>query len=210
MDTTLPTSKRGRYNYALDEVAGDLSVIVDYMRLNGNADIYYDFIRPTRLIAIDDVRHRTAWAIDEIMGQLDPVAIQKKSAQEVPEVVRFLMEKNFMGKDGTYNPGVLDNSGEMMLEQPAAKALWLDTLAAMDYNFDRNPELKARLKADIRETFSSHVARYQGVAPAEVIQSAKDGYAKVAEKYGLEPLKEVAVPQAKLAKPMESMMNAFL
>lgn len=31
-----------------------------------------------------------------------------------------------------------------------------------------------------------------------------------ASKNELEPLKEVSAPQTKLAKPMESMMNAFL
>lgn len=29
-------------------------------------------------------------------------------------------------------------------------------------------------------------------------------------KYGLDPLKEVSVPQAKMAKPLDSMMEAFL
>jgi hypothetical protein len=205
-----PTTSRGSYNKSLNEVAADLTAIVDYMRLNGNADIYHDYIRPRRLVNVHDNWHRTAWALDVILTQIDAASMQQKTAQEVPEVVRFLMEKNFMAKDGTYNPGVLSQRGTTGLEQPAAKALWNDVFISMTYTFDRDTALKERLKTDIVETFSSHVARYEGVAPPDVIQAAKDGYARLSEKYDLAPLKEVSVPQAKLAKPMESMMNAFL
>jgi hypothetical protein len=66
------------------------------------------------------------------------------------------------------------------------------------------------MTVEVAKTFSEHVAKYQGVAPAEVIQNAKVGYAKLAEQYKLPPLQEVCAQQAKLAKPMESMMNAFL
>ena len=72
------------------------------------------------------------------------------------------------------------------------------------------------MSVEVAKTFSDHLAKYHGVAPAEVIQNAKDGYANMEERYKLDPLKEVSAPQvklaklAKLAKPMESMMNAFL
>jgi hypothetical protein len=205
-----PKSTVGSYNASLNEVAADLTAIVDYMRINGNADLYTDYIRPSRLVSIYDSQHRTAWALDVVLQQVDAAAMQHKTAAEVPGVVKFLMEKNFMAKDGTYSPGGLSRSGNMGLEQPAAKALWQDVLVSLDYKNGVRNDLKEKLQDDIAETFSSHVARYQGVAPADVIQAAKDGYANVAVEYGLAPLKEVSVPQAKLAKPMESMMNAFL
>jgi hypothetical protein len=204
------TTSRGRYNYSLVEVAADLTAVVDYMRLNGNADIYNDYIRPRRLVAISDSWHRTAMALDIVISQIDPVAMQNKTAKEVPEVVRFLMEKNFMAKDGSYNPGVLSSSGRIGLEQPAAKALWHDVLGSIHFGFDRESEFTIKLGGEITNAFSEHVSKYQGVAPAEVIADAKAGYARIAEKYKLAPLKEVSVPQAKLAKPMESMMKAFL
>ncbi|WP_274644654.1 hypothetical protein [Pseudomonas serbica] len=204
------SSSRGRYNYSLVEVAADLTAVVDYMRLNGNADIYNDYIRPRRLVAIKDSWHRTAMALDIVISQIDPVAMQNKTPKEVPDVVRFLMEKNFMAKDGSYNPGVLSGSGRIGLEQPAAKALWHDVLGSIHFGFERESEYTIKLGEEITNTFSEHVAKYQGVAPAGVIADAKAGYARIAEKYKLEPLKEVSAPQAKLAKPMESMMNAFL
>lgn len=205
-----PDSTRGMYNASLLEVAADLTAIVDYMRLNGNAEIYNDYIRPLRLVNVNDSKHRTAMAIDVVIQQIDPAAMQNKTAQEVPGVVRFLMEKNFMAKDGSYNPGLLSQRGTTGLEQPAAKALWQDVVASMHIKEGKQSEFSDKMTVEVAKTFSEHVARYQGVAPAEVIQNAKDGYAKLAKKYNLEPLKEVSVSQAKLAKPMESMMNAFL
>lgn len=205
-----PNTTRGMYNASLLEVAADLTAIVDYMRLNGNADIYNDYIRPLRLVNVTDAKHRTAMAIDVVINQIDPAAMQNKTAQEVPEVVRFLMEKNFMAKDGSYSPGLLSQRGTTGLEQPAAKALWLDVLASSHFKEGRESEFRDKMAVEVAKTFSDHVARYQGVAPAEVIQNAKDGYAKMAEQNKLPSLQEVSAPQAKLAKPMESMMNAFL
>lgn len=205
-----PNTVRGMYNASLLEVAADLTAIVDYMRLNRNADIYHDYIRPLRLVNVADAKHRTAMAIDVVISQIDPAAMQAKTAQEVPEVVRFLMEKNFMAKDGSYHPGQMSQRGTIGLEQPAAKALWQDVLASSNFKDGRQSEFRDKMAVEVAKTFSEHVARYQGVAPAEVIQNAKDGYAKLAEKNNLPPLQEVSAPQAKLAKPMESMMNAFL
>lgn len=205
-----PDSTRGMYNASLLEVAADLTAIVDYMRLNGNADIYNDYIRPLRLVNVNDSKHRTAMAIDVVIQQIDPAALQNKTAQEVPEVVRFLMEKNFMAKDGSYNPGLLSQRGTTGLEQPAAKALWQDVVASMHIKQGQKSEFSDKMTVEVAKTFSEHVAKYQGVAPAEVIQNAKDGYATMAEKYKLPALQEVSAPHAKLAKPMESMMNAFL
>lgn len=205
-----PESTRGMYNASLLEVAADLTAIVDYMRVNGNADLYNDYLRPLRLINVDDTKHRTAMAIDIVIKQLDPIAIQKKSPQEIPEVVRVLMEKNFMAEDSTYNPGRLSQRGTAELDKPAVKALWIDVLGSSHFRDGRQSEFRDRMATEVTKAFSEHVASYQGVAPAEVIQHARVGYAKMAEKFKLGPLKEVSAPQAKLAQPTESMMKAFL
>jgi hypothetical protein len=171
-----PTTARGSYNQSLNEVAADLTAIVDYMRLNGNSDIYNDYIRPRRLMSVQDNWHRTAWALDVIMAQIDAASMQQKTAQEVPEVVRFLMEKNFMAKDGTYNPGVLSQRGTLGLEQPAARALWNDVLISMTYEWDRHPDLKEkRMRPGIPSCATKPVATYAAAAPQSHLPAAPVG-----------------------------------
>ena len=83
-------------------------------------------------------------------------------------------------------------------------------MASIHFREGRESEFTEKMSVEVAKTFSDHLAKYHGVAPAEAIQNAKDGYAKMEEGYKLEPLKEVSAPQAKLAKLMESMMIAFL
>ena len=206
-----PKSTQGLYNTSLNEVAGDLGAVIDYMRVHGNLDLYNDYLRPLRISNVGDSGHRTAWAMDVIIKQLDPVAIQKKSAEEVPEMVKYLMEKNFLAPDGSYVPGPLRANGSMRLElPPAAKALWRDVAASMDFNFPEPTALKSEMKAEVAASVSTQIARYKGVAPPEVIQLALDNYQAKMEKFDLDPLHVVKAEKAGIAAPTESMLNAFM
>lgn len=104
--------------------------------------------------------------------------------------------------------GIWCSSAAILADHHQAHILWL--LASIHFKDGRESVFRDKMTVEVAKTFSDHLARYQGVAPAEVIQYAKDGYAKFAAQYKLHPLQEVSAPQAKLAKPMESMMKAFL
>lgn len=198
------------YGVSLNEISSDLGAIIDYMIETGNTDIYTDMMRPQRISNVKDLSHKTAWALDIILKDLDPASIKHKSKVEIPKITRFLMEKHFMGNDGTFSPGKLGSRGTTTVDTPAANALFNEIIAAKNIANNRYPELKSRLKADITDTLSNHYAKYSGVAPQEITDAAMKRYVVLAKTFGLEPIKIVQSPRAKISKRMDSMLSNYL
>lgn len=206
------TQLEGAYNQSLEEVFGDLVATLDYMRETGTNDLYTNFLRPMRVSSVPDLWHKTAWALDEIFKQVDPAAIHLKSKEEIPQIAKYLIEKNFMAKDGSFYPGEgLYVTGADKLDTPAVKALWGEINAArkMIYKRYHDPAVK-QLGDDIQATMSAHYARYNGVAPKTSMASAMVGYETIKADFKLEPIVPVKAQQAQVSKPLDSMMNAFL
>lgn len=202
------------YGQSLNEISSDLAAILDYMRVGGEGDLYADYLRPRRLAGVHDMYHKTAWALDEILKDVDPAAMRLKTAEEIPQITRFLMEKHFMAKDGSFSPRRFSASdGGTDVSSPAAKALWDELRAArwiMRGGGENTKALVSRYKQDIQSTISAQHSKYTGVAQADVMKAAADGYDELAKEYGLSPVEVVKVQKARIAKPMESMMSAFL
>lgn len=85
---------------SLREVAADLAASIDYMRITGNNDLYHDLIRPMRLAGIGDHNHRTVWAMDQILKDIDPSVMTHQDANDVTEIVSILMQKHLLNEDG--------------------------------------------------------------------------------------------------------------
>ena len=198
------------YTVSLNEISSDLGAILDYMRETGKSDIYANHIRPQRISTVSDLTHKTAWALDVILKDIDPAAMQLKSKDEIPQITRYLMEKHFMAKDGTFSPGRLGSRETTPINTPAANALFSEIIASKTIGNQRYPELVSKLKSDIRDTLSAQQVMYAGVAPQDVLVRAAAGYQKLAEKYDLEPLKAVQVTKAEISRPLDSMMSAYL
>lgn len=197
------------YSISLNEISSDLGAVLDYMRVNGNLDLYNNHIRPFRIANVNDVTHKTAWALDIILKGVDPAMVHGKSKEEIPQLTRLLMEKNFQAQDGSFNPGKLGSAGTTKIDTPAANALFHEIMAAKNIHNQRYPDMVKALKDDIRETMSSQQAKYADVAPKEVIDASKAGYEALAIEFNLEPLKPVNASAAELAKPMETMLSAY-
>lgn len=184
-----------RYNnYVLSfkEVSADLGAVLDYMRQTGTDDLYTQFIRPWRVSAVGVSNHRTAWAMDVILKDIDPVSIQKKSADEIPDLVEGLMNKHFLDANGSYFPDALPlGPARLSHETPAARALYDEVRADM-YMSGRLPgredALVARLKADIHDTVSSHISSYAVNQSPEAVGLAMQMYGRLASQYGLDKL----------------------
>jgi hypothetical protein len=207
--TTDPGLYDNLYQSSLNEISSDLAAVLDYMRVTGKADIYTDCIRPYRIVSVNDLPHKTAWALDVILKDVDPVAISKKDKEDIPKITRFLMEKHFMAKDGSFSPGALSSRGSAELDKPAAQALIQEIVAARTLKQERYPELTARLKGDIQSTISYQHAKYAGVASQDVLAAAADGYSKLASDYKLDPLQTVTVKKAEVSPPLESFVTAY-
>ena len=179
------------------------------MRVNGNGDIYNNHIRPFRVANVNDVTHKTAWALDIILKDVDPAMVHGKSKEEIPLLTRSLMEKNFQANDGSFNPGRLSSAGTTQIDTPAANALFKEIIASKHIHNQRYPELVKALRDDIRDTMSMQQAKYAGIAPKEVIEASKAGYEALALEFNLEPLKPLNATPAEVAKPMESMLSAY-
>ena len=197
------------YGISLNEISSDLGATLDYMRINGNADLYNNHIRPFRIANVRDVTHKTAWALDVILKDVDPAVIHGKSKDDIPKITRVLMEKHFQAKDGTFFPGRLGSSGKTKIDTPAANALFSEIMAAKNISNHRYPELVKALKDDIRDTMSSQQAKYAGVAPKEVIDASRSGYEALAIEFSLEPLMTVNEPSVKVSEKMETMLSAY-
>lgn len=198
------------YQSSLKEIYGDLVASLDYMRQTGTNDLYIDLIRPLRMSTVADFDHKTAWALDVIFPQIDPAAIRLKSKEEIPEMAKYLMEKNFMAKDGTYFPGRLSQR-QQTFDTPAVKALWTEITAARKIIFERYDDPQViKYAEDIHGTMSQHYARYAGVAPQPVLDSAIAVYKEFATNFHLKPIEMPEVSKAAISKPLDSLMSSYL
>lgn len=94
-------SDMGFYQYtSLKEVASDLGAVIDYMRVTGNNELYQDFLRPMRMSDPMDSTHKTAWALDEILKDIDPKVMDGRDAADVPKIVDVLLKKHMLAEDG--------------------------------------------------------------------------------------------------------------
>jgi hypothetical protein len=198
------------YQRSLEETFGDLVASLDYMRETGTNDLYTDLIRPMRISTVNDYAHKTAWALDEIFPQIDPAAIHMKTKEEIPEIAKFLMEKNFMAKDGTYFPGELRLNSDTMFT-PAVKAMWSEISATRKMLFKRTDDpLAMKLAEDIHTTMENHYSRYTGVASQADVDASIAVYKDMAADYNLKPVETVQVAKAQVSKPLDSLLSAYL
>lgn len=184
-----------RYNnYVLSfkEVSADLGATLDYMRQTGTNDLYTQFIRPWRVSAVGVSNHRTAWAMDVILKDIDPVSIQKKSADEIPDLVEGLMNKHFLDASGSYFPDALPlGPAKLSHETPAARALYDEVRADMYMSgrlHGHEDALVTRLKADIHQSVSAQISSYAVNQSPEAVGLAMRMYGSLANQYGLERL----------------------
>lgn len=184
-----------RYNnYVLSfkEVSADLGAILDYMRQTGTNDLYTQFLRPWRVSAVGVSNHRTAWALDVILKDIDPVALQKKDPTEIPVLVEGLMNKHFLSASGSYFPDALPlGPGRLSHETPAARALYDEVRADMYMAGtlpDAEQDLVAKLKQDIHHTASAHISSYAVNQSPEAVGLAMNLYGALARKYDLQSL----------------------
>ncbi|MBI6882739.1 hypothetical protein [Pseudomonas putida] len=206
------------YAISLNEISSDLAAIIDYMRITGNADLYTNHIRPQRVAKINDFTHKTAWALDEILKDINPAEIHNMKKEDIPGLTRSIMEKNFMAKDGSFNLSILSSQGKTNVGTAASDALFqeiiasrfVEMMAVNKSSHSRAPELTARLKADVQETLATQYAAYEHTAPDDVLAAARDGYQVLAEKYQLSEVKEVSAPAAQVSAKLDSMATAFL
>jgi hypothetical protein len=192
------------YVSSFREVSGDLGVILDYMRQTGTKDIYTDFIRPWRVSAVGVSNHKTAWALDIILEGIDPHDLQRKSAEEIPEMVGHLLDKHFMGKDGSYFPDALPIDGtKLSIDKPAVKAMYAEILADMQLS-KALPTIDAasvtRLKSDIHDSVSKNISGYAKTESPEAVGMAMNLYGLLAKDYQLEKLTFSVSPEG-MQKP---------
>jgi hypothetical protein len=207
-----------RYNnYVLSfkEVAGDLGAILDYMRQTGTNDLYTEFLRPFRVSALGVSNHKTAWALDVVLKDVDMASIQRKEAAEIPALVEHLMEKHFMGPDGTYFPNALPLDGApLSIDKPAARALYAEVLADMQINGNipfAAPSATDKLARDVHQSVSRNISSYAQVAPPQAVGLAMQLYGKLASKYDLAKLKfTLREDPAKAPQQVSSFASEYL
>lgn len=140
-----------------NEVAADLTAVIDYMRVTGNDDIYQDFIRPLRIGSIGMSTHKTAWALDVILKDVSPSAMQNKEASEIPEIVNFLMQKHMLNEAGD----------DIDYEKKAAKNMALEIMADLDISNNEvnhsEPRMTEKLKKDAADTVFKQIQRYSTI-----------------------------------------------
>lgn len=197
------------YSVSLNEISSDLGATLDYMRVTGTMDLYRNHIRPFRISNVNDLTHKTAWALDIILKDVDAASIKGISRQDIPEITRVLMEKHFKAADGTFSPGRLGSSGTTTINTPAANALFNEIIASKNIHNGRYEDLVKVLKEDIRDTMSSQQAAYDGVAPREVLDASRAGYEALAMEFKLEPLKLVDAPAVEVAQHTETLLSAY-
>lgn len=207
-----------RYNnfvMSFKEVAGDLGAILDYMRQTGTNDLYTEFLRPFRVSALGVTNHKTAWALDVVLKDVDIAAIQRKEAVEIPALVEHLMEKHFMGPDGTYFPSVLPLDGSALsIDKPAARALYAEVLADMQINGQipfAAPTESDKLANDVHQSVSRNISSYAQVAPPKAVGLAMQLYGNLASKYDLTKLKfSLSEKPAKAPQQVTSFATEYL
>jgi hypothetical protein len=199
------------YQRSLEEIYGDLVAILDYMHETGTNDLYTNYLRPARISYVNDTEHRTAWALDEILPEINPAAIQMKDKTEIPQIAKHLMEKHFMNKNGSYYPGEMASGTEQLIDTPASKAMWEEIRSARKLELKRFDDPRAqKLASDIHVTLAKHHAKYQGIASKATMDKANAGYEIIASKYNLKPLEVLEVAPVKLAKQQESLLSRYL
>ena len=200
-----------RYQKSLEEIYGDLVAILDHMHETGTNDLYTNYLRPARISYVKDFDHKTAWALDIILPEIDPAAIQLKDKTEIPQIAKYLMEKHFMTKTGSYFPGEMRLADKKLIDTPASMAMWMEIIAARKLELAHFEDKWAvKLANDVQDSLAQHYAKYQGVASQDTMDRAKAGYETLAEKYNLKPLEVTEVAPAKLAKPQESLLSRYL
>lgn len=208
-------ARYNNYVMSLKEVAGDLGAILDYMRQTGTNDLFTEFLRPFRVSALSVSNHKTAWALDVVLKDIDPGAIQRKEAAEIPSLVEHLMEKHFMGPDGTYFPEALPLDGSLLgIDKPAARALYAEVIADMQLNGNipfAAPTASNKLAQDVHQSVSRNISSYAQVAPPKAVGLAMQVYGKLAGKYDLAKLKfSLSDEPAKAPQQVSSFANEYL
>lgn len=203
------------YVMSLKEVSADLGAALDYMRQTGTNDLYTEFLRPFRVSALGVTNHKTAWALDVVLKDVDPVAIQRKDAAEIPALVEHLMEKHFLGRDGTYFPDILPLDGSALsIDKPAARALYAEVLADMQINGNipfAAPAAAGKLATDVHQSVSRNISSYAQVAPPKAVGLAMQIYGNLAGKYDLEKLNfNLSEEPAKAPQQVSSFANEYL
>jgi hypothetical protein len=200
---------------SLKEVSADLGAVLDYMRQTGTNDLYTEFLRPFRVSALGVTNHKTAWALDVVLKDVDPVAIRRKDAAEIPALVEHLMEKHFMGPDGTYFPDILPLDGSALsIDKPAARGLYAEILADMQINGNiplAAPTAAGKLATDVHQSISRNISSYAQVAPPKAVGLAMKLYGNLARKYDLVKLNfNLSEDPAKTAQHVSSFASAYL
>lgn len=208
-------ARYNNYVMSLKEVAADLGAILDYMRQTGTNDLYTEFLRPFRVSALGVSNHKTAWALDVVLQDIDTSAIRRKGAGEIPAMVDHLMEKHFMGADGTFFPNTLPIDGSPLgIDKPAARALYAEILADMQINGNipfTAPADTDKLARDVHQSVSRNISSYSKVAPPEAVALAMRLYENLANKYDLTKLKfSLSANPAKAPQQVSSFASEFL
>lgn len=114
------------YISSVMETGADLGMVLHYASQTGTFDIWYDLMRPDRLIGNQSkhLDHQTAWAMDILLAEVNPTSVFGKTPDEVSEILISLMSKHFESQGMIVNP---DLPGAPI--KPAMKAV-LDELAA--------------------------------------------------------------------------------
>jgi hypothetical protein len=208
-------ARYNNYVMSLKEVSADLGAVLDYMRQTGTNDLYTEFLRPFRVSALGVTNHKTAWALDVVLKDVDPVAIRRKDAAEMPALVEHLMEKHFMGPDGTYFPDILPLDGSALsIDKPAARGLYAEILADMQINGNiplAAPTAAGKLATDVHQSISRNISSYAQVAPPKAVGLAMKLYGNLARKYDLVKLNfNLSEDPAKTAQHVSSFASAYL
>lgn len=121
-----PESFSKPYISSVMETAADLGLALQYASQTGTFDIWYDLMRPERLIGnySGNLAHQTSWAMDVLLADVNPTSVYGRSPQEVSEILLTLMARHFESQGMIINP---DLPGAPI--KPAMKAM-LDELAA--------------------------------------------------------------------------------
>jgi len=150
-----------QYISSVMETAADLGMTLQYASQTGSFDIWYDLVRPERLIGSQSshLDHRTAWAMDVLLADVNPTTVFGSSREQVSELLIELMAKHFEHQGMIINP---DLPGAPV--KPAMRAM-IDELGAASAlgssvegkHVDRsqvNPGLINRLKLDMSITLA--------------------------------------------------------
>lgn len=175
---------------SLREVSSDLGAVIDYMRVTGNNDLYTDFVKPLRMSGISYQSHRTTWALDEILEDVDPQLMMHQEAKDIPKIVDMLVKKHILAEDGK----TID------LGKSAGRLLDAEVRAGTDIMNGEISESNfadvTKLKSDMVETVHEQVERYKdSLNPGEYEMHLEDLQADI-NRYDLPSPTEKSVTSA--------------